>query len=52
MVIVNHIVVKNGKLLDYSSISTFTVISDIIPSKKRIALPGNYVQFYHWKKYF
>lgn len=38
MVIVNHIVVKNGKLLDYTSISTFTVISDIIPSKKRIAL--------------
>lgn len=40
MVIFNHIVVKNGKPLHYPSISTFTVIlvSDIIPSKKRIAL--------------
>lgn len=43
MVIVNHIVVKNGKLLYYSSISTFTVISDIIPSKNEL----QYVKFYH-----
>lgn len=36
MVIVNYIVVKNGKFLDYISIFIFIVIFDIILFKKEL----------------